>query len=268
MQSAKYLGIVLDQSLKWTQQLVYVCGKGSKWVAQIKRLTRPTWGLTPNGARKLFISIALPHILYGIDIWCTPIHGRNANGCRKGSVTPIKKLASVQCTGVLAVMGGFQTSPTDALDTHTALLPLDLKIKKACHDVITRITTLPQEHPLHNLVRKSAKQQVKRHRCYVTVGKFTWRGLSLTAKTLRSLSGGSRLWSSKFEENLVSFWWEVDSLYVLDRRQWEYLWEGSGKVRRDSESIEHLSCYSRTTKKSSLGLLATQQAWLNTLWEQ
>ena len=35
---------------------------------------------------------------------------------------------------------------------------------------------------------------------------------------------------TKFEENLVSFWWEVDILYVLDRCQWEYLWEGSGKV--------------------------------------
>ena len=28
----------------------------------------------------------------------------------------------------------------------------------------------------------------------------------------------------------------------------------------DSESIEHLSCYCRTMKKSSLGLQATQQA--------
>lgn len=49
-QSAKYLGIVLDQNLKWTQQLASVRRKGSKWAAQIKRLTRPTWGLTPNGA--------------------------------------------------------------------------------------------------------------------------------------------------------------------------------------------------------------------------
>ena len=32
------------------------------------------------------------------------------------------------------------------------------------------------------------------------------------------------------------------------------------KGNGDSESIEHLSRYSRTTKKSSLGLLATQQA--------
>ena len=163
-QSAKYLGIVLDQNLKWTQQLANVRGKGSKWAAQIRRLTRPTWGLTPNGARKLFIGVALPRILYGIDVWCTPIHGRNANGRRKGSVAIVRKLASVQRAGALAVTGGFRTSPTDSLDAHAALLPIDLKIEKACHDAITRIATLPQEHPLHKLIRKSAKRQIKRHR--------------------------------------------------------------------------------------------------------
>ena len=163
-QNAKYLGIVLDQNLKWTQQMANVRGKGSKWAAQIKRLTRPTWGLTPNGARKLFVSVALPCILYGIDVWCTPIHGRNAKGSRKGSVASIRKLAAVQRTGALAVTGGFRTSPTDTLDAHAALLPINLKVEKACHDVITRIATLPQEHPLHKLIRRSTKRQVKRHR--------------------------------------------------------------------------------------------------------
>ena len=163
-QNAKYLGIVLDQNLSWNTQLAHVRGKGSKWTAQIKRLTRPTWGLTPKGARKLFVSVALPRILYGIDVWCTPIHGKNANGWRKGSVNFVKKLSSVQRAGALAITGGFRTSPTDALDAHAALLPLDLKIKKTCHDAITRIATLPKSHPLHKLIRKSAKRRVKRHR--------------------------------------------------------------------------------------------------------
>ena len=163
-QNAKYLGIVLDQNLNWAPQLAYVHGKGSKWAAQIRRLTRPSWGLTPGGARKLFVGVALPRILYGIDIWCTPIHGTNARGRRKGSVTAIKKLTSVQRAGALAVTGGLRTSPTDTLDAHAALLPIDLKIEKACHDAITRIATLPKEHPLHKQIRKSAKSQAKRHR--------------------------------------------------------------------------------------------------------
>jgi hypothetical protein len=58
--SAKYLGIILDQNLNWAPQLAYISGKGSKWSSQIKRLTKPSWGLTPKGARKLFTSVALP----------------------------------------------------------------------------------------------------------------------------------------------------------------------------------------------------------------
>ena len=161
--SAKYLGIMLDQNLNWAHQLAQVRGKGSTWTAQIKRLTRPTWGLTPKGARKLFVSVALPRILYGIDVWCTPIHGGNASGRRKGSVTFIKKLLPVQRAGALAVTGGFRTSPTDALDAHAALLPIELKVEKVCHDAISRIATLPQAHPLHKLIKKSARRQVKRH---------------------------------------------------------------------------------------------------------
>jgi hypothetical protein len=72
--TAKYLGIILDQHLNWGPQLASVHGKGTKWTSQIKRLTRPLWGLTPKGARKLYTSVALPRVLYGIDVWCTPIH--------------------------------------------------------------------------------------------------------------------------------------------------------------------------------------------------
>ena len=163
-QSAKYLGIVLDQNLNWGPQLAHVRGKGSKWAMQIKRLTRPTWGLTPKGTRKLYISVALPRIMYGIDIWCTPIHGKNAKGSKKGSVNFIKKLTTAQRAGTIAITGGFRTSPTDSLDAHAALLPMELRVQKACHAAIMRIATLPAEHPLHSLVKKSAKRYIKRHR--------------------------------------------------------------------------------------------------------
>ena len=43
--SAKYLGVIFDQNLKWTVQLAHVTEKGSKWTAQIRRATRPSWGM-------------------------------------------------------------------------------------------------------------------------------------------------------------------------------------------------------------------------------
>jgi ribonuclease HI len=163
-QSTKYLGIILDQNLNWKPQLAQIRGKGSTWTAQIKRLTRPTWGLTPKGARKLFISVALPRTLYGLDVWCTPLHSRNARGNRKGSVNVVKKLTTVQRAGALAVTGGLRTTPTNTLDAHASLLPVEHRVAKHCHRAITHIATLPQEHPLHPLIKKSAKGRIRRHR--------------------------------------------------------------------------------------------------------
>lgn len=152
-QNAKYLGIVLDQNLNWGPQLAHVRGKGLKWAMQIKRLTRPTWGITPKGARKLYVSIVLPQIMYGIDIWCTPIHGKNAKGSRKGLVNFIKKLTTIQRARMIEVTGGFRMTPTDTLDAHAALFPMELQVQKACFNSITCMSTLPAQHPLHKLVK-------------------------------------------------------------------------------------------------------------------
>jgi Reverse transcriptase (RNA-dependent DNA polymerase) len=71
-QSTKYLGVYFDQHLSWKTQHTHAIEKGTKWAAQIKRALRATWGLTLKHARQLYISIALPRILYGTDIWYPP----------------------------------------------------------------------------------------------------------------------------------------------------------------------------------------------------
>ena len=66
--SAKYLGIILDKHLSWSLQYAHVVEKGTEWTSQIKRIARPGWGITPKYARKLFIGVVLPKILYGADV--------------------------------------------------------------------------------------------------------------------------------------------------------------------------------------------------------
>ena len=130
---------------------------------QIKRLTGPTWGLTPKATKKLYISVTIPQIMYGMDMWCTPLHGWNTAVSRKESVNPIKKLTTVQRAGAIAITGGFRTTPTDSLDAHVALIPMDLCVDKFCYNAITCLATLPPERPLHAPVKKRAAIFVKRH---------------------------------------------------------------------------------------------------------
>jgi hypothetical protein len=71
--SAKYLRIVIDQHLNWTQQWAHIIEKGSNWLVLIKHIARPSWGVMPKYARHLFIGVALLKILYGTKVWYHPL---------------------------------------------------------------------------------------------------------------------------------------------------------------------------------------------------
>jgi ribonuclease HI len=155
---------MLDQGLNWKAQLAYVIGKGEKWAAQITRVARPTWGLTPGAARRIYQGVAIPRILYGIDIWCTPTQKVTRGKVTQGPVAAIAKLVSTQRAGAIAITGGFRTSPSDSLDAHASLLPIHLKIGRQQHNAATRLATLPSTHPLHKTIRRAFNCQPKSHK--------------------------------------------------------------------------------------------------------
>jgi ribonuclease HI len=162
--NTKYLGVYLNQHLDWGMQRNYAVEKGTKWTAQIRRATAPSWGLTPKHARRLFISVAIPRILYAIDVWGIRFK-RGAAVQAAGKVTECNnKLTSVQRAGTLAIMGGLRTSPTDALDAHAFILPLHLETEKHLYRAAVRIATLALQHLLHKSAKKCANRTVKRHR--------------------------------------------------------------------------------------------------------
>ncbi|KAA1475948.1 hypothetical protein DENSPDRAFT_741600, partial [Dentipellis sp. KUC8613] len=66
------------------------------------RLARHSCGLSPAQARRLFIGVALPKMLYAVDVWCVPIYypAEPADSHRRtGSVGAIAALAHFQCLG-------------------------------------------------------------------------------------------------------------------------------------------------------------------------
>ena len=94
--STKYLGVYFDQHLDWNTQRNYAVEKGTKWTAQIRRATAPSWGLTPKHARQLYISVAIPRILYAVDVWGIRLK-RGASSHSAGKISEHNnKLMSVQ----------------------------------------------------------------------------------------------------------------------------------------------------------------------------
>ena len=115
---------------------------------------------------QLYISVALPRMLYGIDIWFSPPHTEPGKKHRSGSAGPLRKLESIQRIATLAITGALRTTPTDLLDLHANLLPVDLAIEKACYRSLVRISSLPPSHPLHHIIREyheDLKVQLPKH---------------------------------------------------------------------------------------------------------
>jgi ribonuclease HI len=163
-ESTKYLGLMIDQHLNWKAQHAYAIEKGSKWAAQIRRIARPSWGITPKYARRLYIGVALPRILYGAEIWCGPPASEHAGPKSTGASKVIRQLTSIQRSGALAITGALRTSPTDTIDACAFLLPAIKMIEKWCHRSAIRLATTPLEHPLHKPVNASKGRYISRHR--------------------------------------------------------------------------------------------------------
>jgi ribonuclease HI/exonuclease III len=163
-ESTKYLGVFIDRKLNWKVQQAYAVEKGAKWMAQIRRLTRPTWGITPKYAKRLFMSVALPRVLYAVDVWCTPTNCEHPGPKAVGSAKVTRQLTSIQRAGALAITGGLRSSPTDALNASAFLLPTPATIDKWCHRAYIRMATLPQKHPLFKQVNWKKTSTTRRHK--------------------------------------------------------------------------------------------------------
>ena len=70
--STKYLGVFMDQHLNWNTHIVHTSKKGTTWSTPIRRVAAPSWGIPPKYARRMYIAVALPNILYTVDVWGTP----------------------------------------------------------------------------------------------------------------------------------------------------------------------------------------------------
>src|ERR1700679_509875 len=162
----KYLGIQIDNQLRWKVQTQRAIANATKWLLQYRRLTRPSTGTSARLMRQLYVSVALPKITYGIDIWYTPVtppfkligHFRNS-----GSVGALRQLQKTQRIATLAITGALRTTPTDLLDAHAGILPLEFALQRAAHRALARMLALPSTHPLHSIIATTRRNQPSRH---------------------------------------------------------------------------------------------------------
>lgn len=69
--SYKYLGVIVTPTLGWSIQHNKVLAKATTWTTLFRRLVRTSKGLPAELARRLYIAVALPKIIYAADV-CRP----------------------------------------------------------------------------------------------------------------------------------------------------------------------------------------------------
>src|ERR1700679_3602647 len=148
----KYLGIQIDNQLRWKEQTQRAIANATKWLLQYRRLTRPSTGTGAKLMRQLYVSVALPKITYGIDIWYTPPFKLIGHFRNSGSVGALRQLQKTQRIATLAITGALRTTPTDTLDAHAGVLPLEFALQRSAHRALIRMLPLPPAHPIHKIV--------------------------------------------------------------------------------------------------------------------
>jgi ribonuclease HI/endonuclease/exonuclease/phosphatase family metal-dependent hydrolase len=159
----KYLGVQIDSQLRWKEQAQRATANATKWTLQYRRLTRPSTGVSPKLMRQLYLSVALPKITYGLDVWYIPPNKPAGFTKNSGSVGVLHNLQKIQRLATTAITGTLRSSPTDLIDAHSGLFPMELALMKACHRSLVRTLTLPDTHPLHKIVRQARRHPPEKH---------------------------------------------------------------------------------------------------------
>jgi ribonuclease HI len=164
---AKYLGVLVDQELRWKEQETRAAKTAMKWTLATRRLAKVNKGVSPSLMRRLYLSICIPKMLYAADVWML-LPSRSANtGRYTGSVMAIRKLASAQRVAALAITGALRSTATDALDAHANLLPVTLLVRKHAFDAALRLATLADGHPLYPIVKHISVRNRQKQRSQI-----------------------------------------------------------------------------------------------------
>ncbi|KAF4617372.1 hypothetical protein D9613_005686 [Agrocybe pediades] len=163
VESYKYLGIQIDRRLRWTTQMQKTIAKATSYTLLFRRLTRQSTGVSAKLMRKLYLSVIIPKMTYGLDVWYTPPHKPEGKRRQTGSVKALKEFRKIQRLATLAITGAMRTTPNELLDSHAGLLPVDLLLRKICHRALIRLGSLPQTNPAGQLATKYLIAPAKTH---------------------------------------------------------------------------------------------------------
>ncbi|KAF8835398.1 hypothetical protein BDN67DRAFT_992462 [Paxillus ammoniavirescens] len=106
---------------------------------------------------QLYTSVALPKMLYTVDLWLTHLYVGETDSAQRGSIGTVNKMKRVQRLAVTSITRALKTTATDAMEVHAKLLPISYRIQNHCHQAVLCISAHLKTHP-------AARIYVRHHR--------------------------------------------------------------------------------------------------------
>ena len=145
VKSMVYLGIVLDEKLKFDLQVENAIGKAKSALNKVCTLIRGQRGISVDTGIELYKSLIRPHLEYAIPAWAML------------SEKLIKDLEKVQSQSLRRVMGAFEKTSGMALEVISNVIPFRLRIQELCKREWVKIHSLRENHPLKHLIMSDEK---------------------------------------------------------------------------------------------------------------
>ena len=118
--SFKYLGMILDSKLNWTQHIKKTLNKATLALVQCRKLLGQNWGLKPKVTNWIYTAIVRPTISYGALVWAHRLDDKWV----------IKNLNKLQRRACLMITNASCSTPTAGMEAILALTPLNIKLKE------------------------------------------------------------------------------------------------------------------------------------------
>ncbi|XP_063361824.1 uncharacterized protein LOC134650821 [Cydia amplana] len=116
----KYLGVILDSTLRYKTHIKEQTAKAIRTLFQCKRAVGKNWGLKPGMIHWIYKAIILPRVLYGAVTWWHRAHIKE----NQRDLTKVQRLACLMMTGAM------RTTPTHAMEVMLGLKPLWIEVEK------------------------------------------------------------------------------------------------------------------------------------------
>ncbi|KAJ6436250.1 reverse transcriptase [Purpureocillium lavendulum] len=141
--SAKILGLIMDDGLRYQKHMARAAEKGLTAAMSLKRLKM----LSPKVARQLFMATVAPAMDYASTVW---MHARRAK--------ETGWLNKAQRIGAQAVIGAFRTVATAVAEAEASIPTIEERHRQAATRLCVDLRTLPQTHPLAALRNKASRR--------------------------------------------------------------------------------------------------------------